>query len=183
MIAGAVAGPIISAETKGELRERRRRDSRQRLRRRTGDDGEDGAGNRGRRETESVRTGGLELGRINPRKLSIKDRERFGGSDSRAASRSSEPVSIDLSSEPDGEEESGREGGNSSTSDRGLAALEPARDPVVDEHWEITIGESNKPSVLGTMVGTPSCSTLVMHSSTSAGDTLPCNALRAGLIV
>jgi hypothetical protein len=54
----------MSAETKGELRERRRIDSRHERRRRDGDDevdvdGEEGAGNTERRETESVRIGGV----------------------------------------------------------------------------------------------------------------------------
>lgn len=60
----AVVGSTISAVTKGELRERRRMESRQRIRRWEGDDDGDvddgeGAGNTESRETESVRTGGV----------------------------------------------------------------------------------------------------------------------------
>jgi hypothetical protein len=54
----------MSDETKGELRERRRIDSRHEKRRCDGDDGVDvdngvEAGNTEMRETESVRTGGV----------------------------------------------------------------------------------------------------------------------------
>ena len=124
----------MSTETRGALRERRRIESRHEKRRWDGDDGEDvddevGEGNTERRETESVRIGGGEWGRMNPRKLSTKDRERFGGS-SRAASRPSEH----LGSEPDGEQVSGSEDGSSSASASGLAALDPSRETVADEH-------------------------------------------------
>jgi hypothetical protein len=85
-----------------------------------------GAGHTERRETESVRTGGLEWGRMNPRKFSTKDRERFGGS--------SGFVTADLGSEPDDEQVSGSEDGSSSVYSSGLAALDPSREPEADEH-------------------------------------------------
>ena len=74
----------MSEETKGELRERRRMDARHETRRWDGDEGVDvddgvGAGNTERRETECVRNGGTEWGRMKPRKLSTNDRERLGG--------------------------------------------------------------------------------------------------------
>jgi len=119
-----------------------------------------------------VRTGGFELGRMNPRKLSTKDRERFGGT-SRKVSRSPAFLGTDL----DGEHESG---GSSSASANGLAALELPRDPVIDEHWEVTIGESNKSPGLCTRETIPS-STLVMHSSASAGGPLSGCGLREDL--
>lgn len=181
--AAAEAGSKMSAETKGELRDRRRIESRQKWRRWDGDDGvdvEDGvdAGNTDRRETESVRTGGLEWGRMNPRKFSTKDRERFGGT-SRTASSSSGFVMTDLGSELDGDSEqaSGSEDGSSSTSARGLA-FDPSREPVADEHWETTVGESNKQSGLG-----DTCSILVMQSNASVGGTLHSCALRVDLTV
>lgn len=122
----------MSAVMKGELRERYRMDSRQRIRRWEGDDGVDGegAGNTESRETESVRTGGVVWGRMNPRKFSTRDRERFGGT-SRAASRSSGFVAADLGSEPGDELESAR---SSSVSASGLAGFDPSREPVADEH-------------------------------------------------
>jgi hypothetical protein len=129
----------MSEETKGELRERRRMDVRHEKRRWDGDEGIDvdddgvGVGSKERRETEYVRNGGVEWGRMKPRKLSTKDRERFGGT-SRAASRSSVLVPKDLGSELDGEQVSGSEDGSSSASASGLAALEPSREPVADEH-------------------------------------------------
>jgi len=91
-----------------------------------------GAGNTDRRETESVRTGGVVWGSMNPRKFSTKDRERFGGT-SRAASRSSGFVTADLGSEPDDEQVSGSEDGSSSVYSSGLAAFDPSREPVADE--------------------------------------------------
>jgi hypothetical protein len=74
----------MSEETKGELRERRRMDARHERRRWDGDEGVDvddgvGAGNTERRETECVRNGGTEWGRMKPRKPSTNDRERLGG--------------------------------------------------------------------------------------------------------
>ena len=78
-------GSKMSEVTKGALRERRRIDARHERRRRwDGDEGLDvddgvGAGNTERRETECVRNGGAGWGRMKPRKLSTKDRERFGG--------------------------------------------------------------------------------------------------------
>jgi hypothetical protein len=166
----------MSAETKGELRERRRMVSRHERRRWDGDDGvevdgEVGAGNTERRETESVRNGGVEWGRMKPRKLSTNDRERFGGT-SRAASRSSDFVPKNLGSEP---EVSGSEDGNSSASASGLAELDPSREPVADEH---TVGESNELSRLGTT--TPTCSTFMMQSN-ARGGTLACCTLRVAL--
>ncbi len=97
----------MSEETKGELRERRRMDVRHEKRRWDGDEGVDvddggvGAGSKERRETEYVRNGGVEWGRMKPRKLSTKDRERFGGTS--PARRSSVLVPKDLGSELDGE--------------------------------------------------------------------------------
>jgi len=171
----------MSAETKGELRERRRIVSRHERRRWDGDDGEEGeagTGNTERRETECVRKGGVEWGRMKPRKLSTNDLERFGGT-SRAASRSSDFVPIDLRSEPDGEQVSGSEVGSSSASASGLAELDPSREPVADEHWETTVGEStNGPSRLGTT--TPTCSTFIMQSN-ARGGTLASSTLRMTL--
>ena len=140
-----------------------------------------GAGNTDRRETESVRSGGVEWGRMNPRKFSTKDRERFGGT-SRPASSSSGFVKAGLESELNGDSEqaSGREDGSSSASASGLAAFDPSREPVADEHWETTVGESNKQSGLG---ATPTCSILVMQSSASVGGTLYSCALRVDLTV
>lgn len=114
---------------------------------------------------------------MKPRKFSTNDRERFGGT-SRAASRSSDFVPIDLGSEPDGESVSGSEDGSSSASASGLVALDPSREPVADEHWETTVGESNEPSRLGTT--TPTCSTLVMQSN-ARGGTLASSTLRVTL--
>ena len=119
-----------------------------------------------------MRMGGFELGRMNPRKLSTKDRERFGNT-SREVSRS--PAFVSWGLETDGEQESS---GRSSASANGLAALELPRDPVTDEHWEVTIGESNKSPGLGTT--TPS-STLVMQSSASTGGPLSGCGLRADM--
>jgi hypothetical protein len=138
-------------------------------------------GNTDRRETESVRSGGVEWGRMNPRKFSTKDRERFGGA-SRAASNSSGFAMAALESEldGDGEQASGREHGSSRASASGLAAFDPSREPVADEHWETTVGESNKQSGLG---ATPTCSTLVMQSNASVGGTLHGCALRVILTV
>jgi hypothetical protein len=115
---------------------------------------------------------------MNPRTFSTKDRERFGGT-SRTSSRSSGLGPRDLGSEPDDEHVSGREDGSSTASVSGLAAFDPTREPVDDEHWETTIGESNKPSGLGTSDTTPTCSTLVIQSNASAkGTTLSGRALR-----
>ena len=140
------------------------------------DDGE-GAGNTESRETESVRTGGVVWGRMNPRKFSTRDRERFGGT-SRAASRSSGFVAADLGSEPRDELGSTNKDGSSSVSASGLAVFDPPREPVADEHWESTVGESNKHSGLGT---TPTCSTLVIQSSASVGGALLGCTLRVAL--
>ena len=126
-----------------------------------------------------MRTGGVEWGRINPRKFSIRERERFGGT-SRAASRSSDFVTPDLGSELDGEQASGSEDGSSSAPASGLAVFDPSREPVIDEHWETTVGDSNEQSGLG---ATPTCSTLVMQSNASVGGTLHDGALRVALTV
>lgn len=120
-----------------------------------------------------MRTGGFELGRMNPRKLSTKDRERFGGT-SRRVSRSPAFASWGLGTGLDGEQESG---GSSSASANGLAPLELPRDPVTDEHWEVTIGESNKS--LGLCVrGTIPSSTPVNSSASIGGPSFGCS-LRA----
>ena len=136
-------------------------------------------GNTESRETESVRTGGVVWGRMNPRKFSTRDLERFGGT-SRAASRSSGFVTTDLWSEPGDKLGSASEVGSSSVSASGLAAFDPSREPVADEHWEAlpTVGESNKHSGLGT---TPTCSTVVIQSNASVGGALLCCALRVAL--
>jgi len=117
---------------------------------------------------------------MNPRKFSTKDRERFGGT-SRPASSSSGFVMTGFESELDGDSEqaSGSEDGSSSASASGLA-FDPSREPVADEHWETTVGESNKQSGLG---ATPSCSTLVMQSNASVGGILHSCALRVDLTV
>lgn len=113
---------------------------------------------------------------MKPRKFSTRDRERFGGT-SRAASRSSGFVD-DLGSEPGDKLGSASKDGSSSVSASGLAVNDPSREPVADEHWEITVGESNKTSGPGT---TPTCSTLVMQSNASVGGALPGCTLRVAL--
>jgi hypothetical protein len=114
---------------------------------------------------------------MNPRKFSTKDRERFGGI-SRAASSSSGLVTAGLGSEVDDEQASGNDDGSSSAPVSGLAAFDPSPEPVVDEHWETAIGESNKESGLGAI---PTCSTLVMKSNASVGGILHGCALRVAL--
>jgi len=117
---------------------------------------------------------------MKPRKLSTKDRERFGGT-SRGASRSSVLLPKDFGSEGDGEHVSGSEDGSSSASASGLAALDPPREPVPDEHWEMTVvGESNNPSGLGTGGTIAICSALITQSNPSTG-TLTGRALRVAL--
>jgi hypothetical protein len=86
----------------------------------------------------------------------------------------------DLGSEPDGRHVSGNEDGSSSASASGLAALDPSREPVADEHWERTVGESNKPSGLGTGGIITTCPAPVTQSNASTG-TLAGRALRVAL--
>jgi len=107
---------------------------------------------------------------MNPRKLSTKDLERFGGA-SRAARRSSDFGSGGLISEID-EPMMGTVDGNSSASTSGLVAFDPSREPVDDEHCEMTNGESKKQSGLGASGTTPTGSTVVTQSNASGGGSL-----------